>query len=65
MKLSVVAENNPAFCADCRKPFVVGRVLRELEFVSRIVVIFDGKGRPCRPDSFWKALPEVSIKIER
>ena len=65
MEFSVVAENNPALGSDFSEPFVICSRLRKLELVFGVVVIFDGKGRPGRPDSFRKALSKVSIKIER
>jgi hypothetical protein len=65
MKFSVVAKNDPALRPDFGEPFVVSCFLRKFELISWIVVIFNGKGRAGRPDSFRKALSKVSIKIER
>jgi hypothetical protein len=65
VKFSVVAENDPALGSNFGEPFVIRSSLRKFELVFGIVVMFDGKGRPGRPDSFRKALSKVSVKIER
>jgi hypothetical protein len=65
MKLAVVAEDNPAFLGDCRQPFVIWRIVFESELVLGIVVVFDSKRRLRCPEYFWKASPEIPIKIER
>jgi hypothetical protein len=41
VKLAVMTENDPAFSADLREPFVVWRVLLEAEFVLGIVVVLN------------------------
>lgn len=65
VELSVVAENDPALDPNFGEPLVVRSRLSKLELVLGIIVIFNSKGRACRPDSFGKALSKVSVKIER
>jgi hypothetical protein len=64
VKFPVVAEDNPAFSRDFRKPCVVGCRLRKPELALGVVVKLDGKRRLRCPDRLGEAFAEIPIKIE-
>jgi hypothetical protein len=63
MEPPIMAEHIPALWADYVHPRIIPHVLGKL--VGLTVMIFDGKGRFCFPESFRKALSKVPIKVER
>jgi hypothetical protein len=65
MKFPVVTKDDRTFGGNLRQPYVIRRFLSELEFIAGIVVVFDSKGRTRCPEGFRKALPKISIKVER
>jgi hypothetical protein len=64
MKFLIVAKYDPALSTNLGQPFIVRRLLFEMKFISRIVMIFDSKRRLHFPQSLWKALAKTSVKIK-